>query len=149
MKKTTFILGLLASFFTFSLSAHAVPVWNYRIEPNGVVRGGKVKIHQLGGGTIRFKYKLQTTVGYKEDWIMYRLPNQLFSRNFYNSLAVGEKTQVGNFQVTRQSASAYLAVGPGGQFRVFPGRGAAWRRIEFSVRAGVRLHGNLMNVTNE
>jgi hypothetical protein len=143
---------LLAVLITSSFSAQAATVWNYRIEPNGPVKGGKVKIHLLGGGNIKFKYKLDTSVGYKEDWIPYKLPSQLFDPTFYASLDIGERVQIGKYIVVRESDAAYLATSDEGKFRIFPrDKGGAWRRIEFTVKSGVtiRLFGNLLNVTQE
>ncbi len=145
-----FFVFLLST--SFSLSSEAATVWNYRIESNGPVKGGKVKIILLGSGKIRFKYKLETSVGYKEDWIPYQLPQQLFDARFYSSLDLGDKVQLGKYTVTRETEAAYLAVSDEGKFRIYPkANGGAWRRIEFTVKAGVtvRLFGNLMAVTNE
>jgi hypothetical protein len=150
MKTLILFFALFLPFTTYT--AEAATVWNYKIESNGPVQGGKVKIILLGGGNIRFKYKLETSVGYKEDWIPYKLPAQLFDPGFYASLSIGEQVQLGDYVVTRETQSAFLATSSEGKFRIYPrSSGGAWRRIEFTVRAGVtvRLNGNLMAVTNE
>ncbi len=148
----TLILLFAILFPLTTLTAEAATVWNYKIESSGPVKGGKVKIILLGGGNIRFKYKLDTSVGYKEDWIPYRLPAQLFDAKFYGSLNIGEQVQIGEYTVTRETQSAFLASSSEGKFRIYPrASGGAWRRIEFTIRSGVtiRLNGNLMEVTNE
>jgi hypothetical protein len=146
------LFAILATLIVSTLSAQAATVWNYRMEPNGPVKGGKVKIHLLGGGNIKFKYKLDTSVGYKEDWIPYQLPGQLFDPSFYASLDIGERVQIGKYVVLRESDAAYLATSDEGEFRIFPrAKGGAWRRIEFTVKSGatIGLYGNLINITQE
>jgi len=159
------ILALAALFLTST--AEAATVWAYRIEPASMISGGKLKIIDLGNGAgykkLRFKYKLETAAGYKENGLPYNLPGKVFDPKFLASLVPGEAVDLGNvphgwenkterFQIVRESQAAYMISSSAGNFRIYPrNKGGAWKRIEFTIRSGVtlRLNGNLEEVVRE
>jgi hypothetical protein len=160
MKQT---LAIVIGSLFLTLSAWATPTWKYGIEPNGVIRGGKIKVQQVGRGSgfrkISLRYDLVTSVGERESRIPYNFPERVFQSQFLSGMNVGETVDLGsvphgwepgteNFSITRQTADAYLVTNSDGQFRIFVRAGGGpWKRVEFSVRAqgvSVRLFGNLV-----
>lgn len=159
------LLALVAVFF--ASNAQAQQVWNYRMEPASLVRGGKLKIYDAGNGKgykkLHLKYKLETTFGYQESTVAYNFPSQVLDPKFLASIQPGQTVDLGSvphgwkggseqFSITRESQSAFVVTSGDGQFRIFPrSNGGAWKRVEFTVRGRVtiRLNGNLMAVDNE
>lgn len=159
------LLALVAVFF--ASNAQAQQVWNYRMEPASMIKGGKLKIYDAGNGKgfkkLALKYKLQTSFGYKESTVSYNFPSKVLDPDFLASLKPGQtvdlgvvphgwKKRVEKFTITRESQSAYLVSSGDGQFRIFPrNNGGAWKRVEFTVRGTVtvRLNGNLESVDDE
>jgi len=161
----TLLFALVAVFF--AANAQAQQVWNYRMEPASMIKGGKLKIYDDGNGKgfkkLALKYKLQTSFGYKESTIAYNFPSKVLDPDFLASLKPGQTVDLGavphgwkkraeRFAITRESQSAYMVSSSDGQFRIFPrNNGGAWKRVEFTVRGTVtiRLKGNLESVDNE
>lgn len=159
------LLALLAIFLTSN--AEAATAWVYRIEPASMISGGKLKVYENGRGNgykkMRFKYKLDTAIGFKEDWLPYNLPAKMFDSDFLATLVPGQAVDLGkvphgwenrseSFKIVRESRGAYLVSSSDGQFRIFPrNNGGAWKRIEFTIRGRVtlRLNGNLEEVVRE
>ena len=79
------ILAFLALTF-LTTSAQAALVSHYLIEPAPMISGGRLKISEIGRGNgyrqLKFKYKLQTSVGYREDWLPINFPEQIFNSGF-------------------------------------------------------------------
>lgn len=159
------LLALVALFF--ASNAQAQQVWNYRMEPASMIKGGKLKIYDGGNGKgykkLHLKYKLQTSFGYQESTVAYNFPSKVLDPDFLATIKPGQTVDLGSvphgwkgrperFSIKRESQSAYLVLSGDGQFRIYPrNNGGAWKRVEFTVRGRVtvRLNGNLMSVDNE
>lgn len=144
---------VLASLF-ISSSAFAVPVWNYRVDAGGPIKGGKLKIFQMSRSEtvrqVRFKYKLQTVIGYKEDWIPYNLPAEAFSPNSLSTLDIGQSVALLDFTLARTGNKSFSMKGPDGRidFITPTNFGGAWTKLVLKVK-GVVINGTLMEVTDE
>ncbi len=170
------LLVFLALFYSFS--AEAKIVWNYRLEPTDKILGGKVKISEIetkqGYRQIKFKYKMQTVVGYKESWLPYNFPQKIFDREYLLSLPLKIETHVGSYphgwEAWSESFRIIRETPVGGvesfrlrtknnknketnEFRIFVNPAEdAWSRIEFTVMMGgyqVQIFGDLEDVVDE
>ncbi|MCO5143020.1 MAG: hypothetical protein M9962_08025 [Oligoflexia bacterium] len=168
MKALTQKLAIISLLLTFLASnAFAATVWNYRLQPSGAIKGGKLKISKVKTSSsyvqLKLKYKLETSIGYKEDWLPYNFPGEMLDKDYLSRLPLNEAKSLGrlphafenrtvNFQITRKSSDAFLVKSDDGQFLIYTkSSGGAWRRIEFVIRSSVTitLKGNLENVVNE
>lgn len=151
MKNILFALSLL---ITLSTNAMALPVWNYRVAAAGPIKGGKLKIIQMSKDAnareLRFKYKLETVIGYKEDWVPYTLPSEAFDATFLSAMEMGKTVAVDQFKFTRTATRSFSLEGKDGRidFSTPSATSTPWSRI--SLRVGrIVINGSLMEVTNE
>lgn len=151
MNKFILTLTLLCSLTT---NAFAVPVWNYRVAAAGPINGGKLKIFQMSKNAnsreLRFKYKLQTVIGYKEDWVPYTLPSEAFDANYLSAMDMDKTVALDQFKFTRTAARSFTLEGKDGRidFTTPSATSTPWSRI--TLRVGrIVINGSLMEVTNE
>jgi len=160
MKHLKSTLLVIAALFTFSAVSEAA-VSRYKIEKAPMISGGLLKISEAKRGNgfrqLKFKYKLETAAGFKEDWLPYNFPEQVFSANFLNAMAVGQSVALGSlphgwerknvtFSIKRESRDAYMINSSDGNFRIYPQSGSSWRRVEIFIK-GLRLFGNRFAIT--
>jgi hypothetical protein len=161
-------LLFLAILSLFSNGAQAGEVWNYRLESQGVVKGGKLKLSELERSpeyrTWKFRYKLETSVGRKEGWIPYNLPEPCFDKNVLAALEIGQERNLGqfphaweagrvlNYSLKRLAENQFLVANEEAKIVFFLAASGLWQRLESQFRlssATLRLHGNLLEITEE
>lgn len=137
-----------------STQAFAITVWNYSVEDSGPINGGKVKIiHEVQTETtrdVRFKYKLQTVIGYKEDWIRYTLPLEIFDAKYLVAQQVGKAVELKDFTFTRTNARTFVLKNKDGkiEFTTPNETSVPWNKIKLKV-GRVEILGTLKDITEE
>lgn len=149
------ILTILAlSFAVFSNSAHAITAWAYRVESSGPIHGGKLKIYQMAKTEttrqVRFRYKLETAIGFKDDWVPYTLPAKAFDAGFLAALPEGQAADLGKFEITKLGERSFSLRAPEGRidFTTPSATSTPWSRVELHV-SSIVIRANLVEVVNE
>lgn len=153
MKKTyAFILLVAASLLSITDTASAATTWIYQVKPSGAIRGGKLKLAFMGGTTasrnVRFKWKIDSIIGEKKDWIPIRLPSEVFDRDALADIAPGTSARIGSVDIFCERAGTYRTTISGIPFRFTTGSGNVWSSIELKVR-GQTIRGSFAQVANE
>lgn len=153
MKKTyALILLAAASMLSFSGAASAATTWIYQVKPSGAIRGGKLKLAFMGGAAasrnVRFKWKINSIIGEKKDWIPIRLPAQVFDRNALAEIAPGTSERIGSVEIFCERPGTYRTTISGIPFRFTTGSGNVWSSIELKV-SGQTIRGSFSTVANE
>jgi hypothetical protein len=153
MKKTYALILLVAvSMLSYSGMASAATTWIYQVKPSGAIRGGKLKLAFMGGAAasrnVRFKWKIDTIIGEKKDWIPIRLPAEVFDRGALAEIAPGTSARIGNVEIACERPGTYRTTISGIPFRFTAGSGNVWSSIELKIR-GQTIRGSFAQVANE
>jgi hypothetical protein len=151
-KIPTLLLLAAISLLSFAETASAATTWIYRVQPSGVIRGGKLKLAFMGGSkgarNIRFKWKIDSIVGERKDWIPLRLPAEVFDRSALAGIAPGTSARIGSVEVICERPGTYRTQISGIPFRFTLGSGSVWRSIELTVQ-GRTIRGSFSTVADE
>lgn len=159
----TLILALL----TLS-PAHATEVWSYRLEPKGHVSGGKLKLSELERAEnyrkIKFRYKLETSVGHREGWLPYNVPDECYDGAWLSKLTVGKDVALGqyphgweegrvlNYSIRRIAGNQFQLTNEDAKIIFRRDSTGVWARVEAQLSVSgvtLQLNGNLSEITEE
>lgn len=167
------ISNMFALVFTLNLAlglaAHAAVTWNYTAEKSGPIKGGEIRLSVIKtterSKTLKLKWKVDTSVGPKKDWIPYTFPIEIFSSNYLSQVAVEQTKDLGTFnsglnigkevtyKLQRLDETTYFLSNEELRFKfVVNKKGGAWKRIDALVKLKgitVNFKGNLAAITQE